>query len=502
MAGHFEDPLTKKQAYHETWNESTGGRCRTFFALFFAQESALTVNWFDVARVIIGKLPGDVLLEIFDFYLDKAPIEAWHTLVHVCQKWRNVVFGSPQRLELRLHCTESTPVRRTLDAWPLLPIVVLGYGYEEWGADNIVAALEHNDRIPQMELFDFPSSQMEKVLAEMRRPFPALKYLHLQSIGGTVPAVPDSFLGGSAPRLQELSLEGIPLPRLPKLLVSAPHLVELRLRKIPHSGYFSPEAMATCFSTLSRLEKLVISFESSRCRPEQKSRHLPPQTRALLPVLTNLCFVGVSEYLDDLVARIDAPLLDNLEITFFYQLIFDTPRLTQFISRTPKLKLKAHDEAHVKFSDWAVWVNTFDRGHRAFTLAISCRQSDWQLSSLAQVCSSSLHEVFIPAVERLYILEEKHFQVPPSWPDDIETSQWLELLHPFTALKDLYISREFTPRISPTLQELVEGGVTEVLPALQTLFLEEAPPSGPVQETIGKFVVARQLAGHPIAISL
>ena len=466
---------------------------------FFAQESALYVNWYDVARVTIGKLPDDVLLEIFDFYLDKALIEAWHTLVHVCRKWRNVVFGSPQRLELRLHCTESTPVRETLDAWPLLPIVVLGYGYEEWGADNIIAALEHNDRIPQMELFDFPGSQMEKVLAEMQQPFPALKYLHLQSRGGTVPAVPDSFLGGSAPRLQEFSLEGIPIPRLPKLLMSATRLVELKLQKIPYSGYFSPEAMVTCLSMLFQLEKLSISFESPQRRPDRKSRHLPPQTRTLLPVLTHLRFDGVSEYLDDLVAQIDAPLLDNLDIAFFYQLIFDTPCLTQFISRTPKFKLTAHDEAHVKFSDWAAWVNTFDR---ALTLAISCRHSDWQLSSLAQVCSSSLHQVFIPAVERLYILEERHLQVPPSWPDDIESSQWLELLHPFTAVKDLYISREFTPRISPTLDGLVEGGVTEVLPALQTLFLEEAPPSGPVQETIGKFVVARQLAGHPIAVSL
>ena len=87
------------------------------------------------------------------------------------------------------------------------------------------------------------------------------------------------------------------------------------------------------------------------------------------------------------------------------------------------------------------------------------------------------------------------------WQDDIENSQWLELLHPFTAVKDLYISQEFTPRIAPALQELVGERVTEVLPALQTLFLEEPLPSGPVQETIGQFVAARQLAGHPIAVS-
>jgi hypothetical protein len=29
-------------------------------------------------------------------------IQAWHTLVHVCRKWRTVVLGSPRRLDLRL----------------------------------------------------------------------------------------------------------------------------------------------------------------------------------------------------------------------------------------------------------------------------------------------------------------------------------------------------------------------------------------------------------------
>ena len=68
-------------------------------------------------------------------------------------------------------------------------------------------------------------------------------------------------------------------------------------------------------------------------------------------------------------------------------------------------------------------------------------------------------------------------------------------------MKDLYIPSEFTPRIAPALQELVEEGVTGVLPALHTLFLEEMPLSGPFQEAIGQFVSARQLAGHPITVS-
>ena len=60
-------------------------------------------------------LPDDVLLVIFDnctnkYQNTKKDIEAWwHSLVHVCRRWRAIVFVSPRRLNLRLVC----PVVRT-----------------------------------------------------------------------------------------------------------------------------------------------------------------------------------------------------------------------------------------------------------------------------------------------------------------------------------------------------------------------------------------------------
>jgi hypothetical protein len=296
--------------------------------------------------VTIDTLPDVALLETFEIYLDETWIEEWYTLVHVCRKWRYIVFGSPRRLDLRLCCKASTPVRETLDAWPPLPIVVWGDGAEEWGVDNINAALEHNNRICELILFDMSSSELEKVLVTMLQPFPALTRLRLQLQHRVekVPVVPAAFLGGSAPRLQKLFLDCIPFLGLPNLLLSATHLVELDLRRIPHSGYISPEAMATSLSALSRLESLHIEFESPRRRNDPKSRRPPPPTRTLLPVLTNLYFLGANEYLEDLVAGIDAPRLDKLTITYSHELTFDTQQVTHFVSRTPKLK--AYDEAH------------------------------------------------------------------------------------------------------------------------------------------------------------
>jgi len=211
-----------------------------------------------------------------------------------------------------------------------------------------------------------------------------------------------------------------------------------------------------------------------------------------------LYFTGVSEYLEDLVARIDSPLLDCLDITLFHQLIFDTPLLIQFISRTPTLEV--HDQARVDFSDLYIKV-TFAKTSSSYRLALKilCRQPEWQLSSMAQICTSFFPRSVIQMVERLFIRERRYSKL--EWQDDIEYSQWLELLHPFMAAKHLYLSKEFVPRIAPSLQELIGGRTTEVLPALQSLFLGEPHTSGPFEEAIGKFVAARQLSNHPVAIS-
>ena len=449
-----------------------------------------------LARVTVDMLPDVALLEIFDFYVSdtKARIEAWHTLVHVCRKWRNVVFGSPRRLNLRLYCGPRTPVREMLDVWPSLPIVVEAFDckIEIEDMDNIIAALEHNERIYRLDLDLFPN-----LLVMMQQPFPALTHLELCSDGETMPVVSNSFLGGSAPHLQEITLIGFPFPGLPKLLSTATRLVTLALGSIPHSGYISPEAMVTCLSSLTTLENISIDFESHRSRPGRRLPP-PPPTRTLLPALTRLKFRGVSEYLEEFVARIDVPLLTKLNITFFHQLIFNTPQLVQFISCIPKFETNDGD-LRVVFSCIGCWVTFPQTSDGELKLGFECRQADWQLSSLAQICNSSFPQALIHTVEHLCIYESSIFR--PEWQDDIEISQWIEVLHSFATVEYLSLSREFTSHIAPVFQELVGETVTEVLPALRTLFLEDPPTSGPVQEAIERFTAARQLAGLPIAVS-
>ena len=453
----------------------------------------------------IDTLPDDVLLVIFNSFLYESQhiqerAEAWQSLVHVCRRWRSIVFGSPRHLDLQLVCTTRTRTRDTQDVWPALPLIIWYFSSPKGSVDkldNIIAGLEHRDRVSQIHLINVPSSDLGIILAEMQQPFPKLEILGLESDGETSPVVSDSLLGGSAPSLYILELSRVRFPGLPKLLLSATHLVALILSNIPHAGYFSPDTLATAISTVTSLDYLVIDFQSPRSYPNSATRRPPPSTRYVFPVLTRFSFKGASEYLEDFLALIDAPQLNDLKITLFNDILFDTPQSMQFISRTPTSRVP--EKVIITLRDHAAGVNlpsrTPDRGR--LHVEILCRGLDWQLSSLEQVCTSFLPS--LSALEDLYIHKDSRLQ--PDRKDDIENRLYLELIRPFTGVKNLYLSEEFSPRIAPAFQESVEGRATAVLPALQNIFLEGFESSEPVQEGLRQFFAARQVAGHPIAIS-
>jgi hypothetical protein len=351
------------------------------------------------------------------------------------------------------------------------------YPKQRW-ITSLIAELGHGDRICQIDLDCYPTPQIEKLWTAMQVPFPELAYLYLSLRGwsyGGLPhglVLPDSFLGGSAPRLRFLTLTCIPFPGLPKVLLSATHLVHLYLHDIPHSGYISPEAMATCLSVLTSLETLQLEFESPQSSPDQETRRPPPPTRSVLPSLTKFLFKGVNEYLEEVVARIDTPRLYRLWAKFFTDIDFYTPELIRFITRT----FEAPKDAHVVFDSRTAWV-TLQR--QAFLFAdvrveISCRVPGWQLSSLAQICISSL--LLLSTTENLYIHE--HLKSKLDWKRGIENTEWLELL--VTHLVNLWlVDIPHSGYISPEAMATCLSMLTS-LEELQLNF--ESPQSCPDQE--------------------
>ena len=124
-------------------------------------------------------------------------MEAWQTLVHVCWRWRSVVFGSPRRLDLQLVCTTENSTEM-LNVWPALPLIIDDYDCETEGVDNIIALFESSElvrRVYQIFLFNV---HLEDISEAMEVPFPELRHLILHHSDETEPVITlsDSFLDG------------------------------------------------------------------------------------------------------------------------------------------------------------------------------------------------------------------------------------------------------------------------------------------------------------------
>jgi hypothetical protein len=423
----------------------------------------------------------------------------------VCRRWRYLVFASPRHLNIRHEYSAHRLMSEMLDVWPSLPVTITSGGFGGEGdqqSDNMLAALEseHSNRICVLGIYIMVESRWERFAAAMQKPFPELTNLEIfgPDFCHVVPALPDSFLGGSAPRLRTLRLRSIPLPSIPKLLLSANGLVKLDVWDIPDSGYFSPDGLATALTAMTRLETISIEFHSPRPRPDPASRPLPPPTRFVLPALAVIGFKGDSEYLEVLLARIDAPRLNHFSIKFFMGLNFDVSQLHRLIRHAEVFNTIDYAEAllcgravHLYLYPNTAAVNP----RRRSGLVIDCRELNGQLSSLAQVCRS-----FTPLISTLEVFKIREEACLRAWKDDIEDTRWLNLLGPFTGLKNLYLTYTVARHVCGALQNLSGQRATEVLPALRNLFLPAYSSSQSVQATMTPFVAARQLVGHPVVI--
>jgi len=454
-----------------------------------------------------------VLVEIFALYINLGnrrmdpPRNTWHKLVHVCRRWRYLVLASPRHLNLRLEYGGHRPISEVLDAWPVLPVTLIPTPFTpldpKWGKRwyNRLTALqsEHYNRICEIQIFNLSISWWERFAAAMQKPFPELTRLEVWvDDGDEVAVLPDSFLGGSAPRLRELILVGIPCPSIPKLLLSANGLVTLSLEDIPDYGYFSPDAMATALKVMTRLESLKLRFCPPQFPPDPESRPLPPNTRFVLPVLTQLTFEGVvHKYLEDLLARINTPLLDYLDITFSGSLNFNLPQLHRLIGHAEEFK--TFDYARLLIFDDAIQLDLHPKtgtvdDRRHLQLQINCEELDWQILSLTRLCSSSLPFTLTSALEALQIEEDDLFFLQG------KDAQWQKLLDPFTALTNLYLPNTIALPLLSGLLELSGERVTEVLPALQNLFIYPGYLPENSQKAIKMFVAARRRSGHSVSV--
>ena len=389
------------------------------------------------------------------------------------------------------------PFREIMGIWPTIPITILSWylGPE----DEVIAALEHPDRVSRISLF-VNESQLGETAALMQKPFPVLTHLSIASQYKTVPALPDGFLGGSAPSLQQLDLSGILYPALPVLLLSASNLVNLRLCNIPRTGYISPEAMVSYVAASPRLKTLYIEFGPRASFPDLIIS--PSITRAVLPALCDLSFFAGRKYIENFVSRIDTPQLNSILV--YYQrgdinINFDVSQLSKFINRSESLKQSLSQHCKI----------TVDQVQGFVTLCVSHITSERQnLKPGISVCLGKRVEERILCLANILgsmspILSDiVHCTIDSVWfmsgfewvRDDLD---WLRLLRQLLSLQTLFVSDNMARLIARALANIDVGTTSETLPALQLLCIEKQEGYRHTS-SIHDFLAVRRDSGHPV----
>ncbi|KAI9444509.1 hypothetical protein H4582DRAFT_822012 [Lactarius indigo] len=445
-------------------------------------------------QVTIEILSDDILLEIFLHFLDGSS-QSWPTLVHVSQRWRHIIFASPLGLDLRLYCTYGTPVLKTLDCWPCFPLVVNYGGTPILGPPtpqdeaNIIAALKQSDRVSSISLT--VSGTLLEQLSTIPGPFSGLEKLVLLSRDNMQQALPSAFRWG--PHLRSLHSTRIAFPSLPQLLSLSQDIVDLQLHEIPRAGYFPPEAFTNALSGMTQLRQLSLHFLSLLSRSNHVNLPPPAGERVVLPALTNFKYRGTSKYLDSLVARIDAPGLGDIDITFFSQPTMDASQLGRFVNRIEIQR--SNSRAKIQIFGHAISIRfTHPRAPARVELRISCEQLDWQLSCMAQICNQ--FSPFLLRVEDLDIEATK----PSTGQDDMDSGQWPELIRPFIGVKDFRVAGELATAILHASCQSNEHSTT-ILPTLRELCVPGLKSAyGNLWEAASSFITSRWTPGGSVQV--
>ena len=464
------------------------------FTVFCTISSTTTDEW-SVGEATIDILTDDALLTIFLLCKDVSSpdLSWWQPLVHVCRRWRHVIFASPLHLNLTLVCTVTAPVKKSLNIWPPLPIAfdLTSYGRRSH-TKIITAALGRHgpDRVSVIRLENLMIRNFIQLTRAMESPFPALTYLSLRRNGMPNEGrdddfiLRDVFLGGSAPSLRTLILDKIGFPALPKLLLSTTQLVTLQL--FSTLGYMSLRVTVTSLAALPNLKQLHITH----C-PFYNLDRSPSQSRAVLPSLTSFYFHGTSGSLEDFVAQIDTPMLRTLSITL--DGVIHIPQLLQFVIRAETLKSPIR--VIFLFEEWRFRLKLMPSdGVDGVEFATRDRNSSDQFITMGSLCSAL--SPLLSHVERL----DLHCNPlsPPSQGFGIPLF-WKRLFRRFTSVQSLYVSKKVWPRVGPGLRALIGERAAESLPELRTLFLEE--PSEEDKQSIESFVAMRRLTIQPCTAS-
>ena len=419
----------------------------------------------------------------------------WYQLVHVCQRWRNLILGSASYLRLSLVCTNGTLVENVLAHSPHLPLTV-DYmdrdGITAEDEEGFLLALKQRHRVRHLRLF-FPEQILQRLVVAIEGEFPILEYLIVEPRAeSTALMLPETL---QTPNLHHLTLFGFVCPIRSRLHPTAASLATLCLVIDHQSAYFQPNVLLQWISFMPQLDNLEITFTfpASDGDAERQLTYTPITTHITLPNLRYFRFRGDGDYLEAIVRWITTPRLEYLHIRLFEQLTFSFPHLPQFMKTTVHLRF---DSLDIMFEDERIDLIGIIRevDMHFFSIRVDCWHLDRQVTSAAQICNA-LSQV-LSAVDHLNLDYEIH-SLSSEEHSDVKRIEWRNLFRSFSNVKTLYVEGGLVEELSRCLR-LEDGELPlELLPELRQLRYSGGGDAG---DAFTSFIDSRQNADRPVTL--
>ena len=451
----------------------------------------------------IYMLTHDALLNIFH-HCRLEDIDGWNLrltwckLAHVCRRWRYLIYDLSPLLDMFILIRNRSPMLDSLAHLPPLPLMIdycnMTTTQVRQDELSILPGLQQHGRVRRIFL-QAPSPRLGIFLAAMGGLYPILEDLFLLTTTeeATNIVLPSTFC---APNMRHLATHGIGLPPGFSLFTSTTALVTLTLTRIYASNYFHPGHLITQLQGLLYLEELSIGFAVPIPLPSTERELLPaPRLRVTLPTLKRLMFRGVAVYLENLIAQINAPLLERLIVTLFFELAFTLVALTQFILATGGLGCLSAKVLFKRGGVCIVTTNGESLSTGGFVVNINCERLDWQIDAATECCGAL--ENVMAAVEELTLDLDKN-GTPSDWDDQLDSVPWRGLLLQFSSVKKLQVGSSLAFELSVALESDAAEWHSNLLNELRELEVQLEVNDG----ILGffSFIKTRELEGRSVEL--
>lgn len=460
----------------------------------------------------INHLPDELLVEIFDFYRQVIvqsyhlwPTERtwwsitleWFELIHVCKRWRTIMFASASRLGLCLILTpEKGGNMKTILSrhFPPLPIEIHYYRpVKTKDIGRMLAALKRPDRIRRIYLIA-STALLNRFFKATKGAFPALETLELGDQNSKELKIPATFLKGPDLHLRSLKLHSISLPSasVSRLLSSTPALTNLYL--VIDTDVSPPPAMSFLLSHLHGLPCLhhldleIKGFTDILVQPAE------PEEFSSFSKLTTFRYHGHSTFLNTLLARFAAPSLQEVNIWLGDGTLPLIPHLPRFIEDIEEHYHAIHVEFHRGLSFSFLGHPGYAIHSPYFRCSNSLPESIMQMSSKFSARLATMQELFVI----------RNTCASGFFEDSIP---WHRFFLQFPSVKALRLEGMSNRRIAAVLHQ-DHGGPNPVLfPALEEIELctsrywaLEYERTSVLMDIFQPFASARQEAGLPVNV--